>query len=92
MTTADVTPRSLRPEDVAALVGLLAKLEGELLREPDGTVPVWASGIAARLQRDGLLDEPVDGRAVRQCLNDLNHRLRYVLGEYSEPPRPLRVP
>jgi len=29
---------------------------------------------------------------VRQSLNDLNQRLRYVLGEYDEPPEPMQVP
>jgi hypothetical protein len=31
-------------------------------------------------------------RDLRQSINDLNHRLRYALGEYNEPPRPLAVP
>ena len=31
-------------------------------------------------------------RDLRQSLNDLNHRLRYALGEYDEPPRTLAVP
>jgi hypothetical protein len=31
-------------------------------------------------------------RDLCRSINDLNHRLRYALGEYDEPPRPLAVP
>jgi hypothetical protein len=39
-------------------------------------------------------DATADGteRDLRQSINDLNHRLRYALGEYDEPPQPLAVP
>jgi hypothetical protein len=36
---------------------------------------------------DGATD-----RGFRQALNDLNHRLRYALGEYDDPPQPMPVP
>jgi hypothetical protein len=79
---------------VAAVVGVLATIESELMVGPDGdALPDWAVPLAHRLGRDGLLGEDDDGqRAVRQALNDLNHRLRYVLGEYDEPIAPLPVP
>lgn len=79
---------------MAALVGLLAVLEGELMSErdsPDG-IPDWAQRLAARLTRDGLLATEPSNRDLRQALNDLNQRLRYVLGEYAEPPQSRPVP
>jgi len=29
---------------------------------------------------------------LRQVINDMNHRLRYAVGEYSDPPSPVWVP
>ena len=55
-------------------------------------LPDWAASLAHRLGRDGFLGEDAGGREVRQALNDLNHRLRYALGEYDEPIEPLPVP
>lgn len=92
MTTPDLTPRAPRHDDAAALIGLLAKIEGQLMVEGRDGVPSWAQPFAARLAQDGFLERPGDVRALRQCLNDLNHRLRYVLGEYDEPPVPVPVP
>jgi hypothetical protein len=74
-----------------ALVGLLASLEGELMEDEDDDVPDWAKRFADRLSRDGLITADADGRQVRQSLNDLNQRLRYVLGEYDEPPESMPV-
>jgi hypothetical protein len=54
----------------------------------DDSVPEWAQGFAARLSSDGLLDPEAGNEALRQTLNGLNHRLRYVLGEYDQPPVP----
>ena len=79
---------------MAALIGLLAKLEGELMLsdDQDESVPDWAHVFASRLSRDELLSPEAGRRELRQSLNDLNHRLRYVLGEYTEPPTPTPVP
>lgn len=80
----------LRDDDVAALIGLLAVLEGELLvsgRDLDNNIPDWAQRLAARLTKHGLLPTEPSNRDLRQALNDLNHRLRYALGEYDEPPQ-----
>jgi hypothetical protein len=78
---------------VAALVGILANLEGELMVGDEGDdLPDWAAHLAERLGRDGLVERDAGQREVRQALNDLNHRLRYVLGEYDEPIAPLPVP
>lgn len=91
----ELTARRPRAIDVAALIGLLATLEGELMApDPAGTdhVPEWAEGFAGRLTRDGLLTAPAGNRELRQALDDLNHRLRYVLGEYDDPPEPTPAP
>jgi len=45
-----------------------------------------------RLEQVPLLEPGSCGRDLRQSISDLNHRLRYALGEYDEPPRPLAVP
>ncbi len=70
--------------DVAALIGVLAVLEAEMLgaEPPDQLLP-WAAPIARRLSRHGLVPPDADGRDLRQGLNDLNHRLRFALGEYE---------
>jgi hypothetical protein len=93
MITDSLGPRLAQTRDVAAVVGLLATLEGELMVALQrDALPDWAAPLAHRLGRDGLLGEYAGQREVRQALNDLNHRLRYVLGEYDEPIAPLPVP
>ena len=57
-----------------------------------GDLPDWAHHLAARLTKDGLLAAEPSNRDLRQALNDLNHRLRYVHGEYAEPPQSMPVP
>jgi hypothetical protein len=92
MPLAAPTLRSPRTQDVVALIGLLASLEGELMADRGDDVPGWARHLADRMSRDGLVSANPHGREVRQSLNDLNHRLRYVLGEYDEPPASMPVP
>ena len=93
MITDSLAPRPAKTRDVAAVVGLLASLEAELMVASEGDVlPDWAAPLAHRLRRDGLLGEDAGQREVRQALNDLNNRLRYVLGEYDEPIAPLPIP
>ncbi len=92
MPSAAPTPRSPRTQDVIGLIGLLASLEGELIADESDDVPDWARRLADRMSRDGLLTANPHGREVRQSLNDLNHRLRYVLGEYDEEPTSMPVP
>jgi hypothetical protein len=93
MTADALAPRYAQASDIAALVGLLAVLEGEVWGggETDD-IPDWAEPLSRRLARDGLLTEQAGQRELRQALNDLNHRLRYVLGEYDEPPTPVPLP
>ena len=62
------------------------------MAEAGEEVPDWAKRFADRFSRDGLLTADAGGRQVRQSLNDLNQRLRYVLGEYDEPPESKPVP
>jgi hypothetical protein len=85
-----LAPRSCRARDLAALIGLLAALEGELTA---GEVSQHLSDrIRHRLQSVAVLEPGGTERDLRQSINDLNHRLRYALGEYDEPPSPSEVP
>ena len=85
-----LAPRSCRARDLTALIGLLAVLEGELMA---GEVSRHLSGrIQHRLQSAAVLESEATERQLRQAINDLNHRLRYALGEYDEPPSPSEVP
>lgn len=86
----ELATRAPAERDVAALIGLLATLEGELTVIGD-ELPEWAAHLARRLARDGAAAGP-GHREVRQALSDLNHRLRYVLGEYDVPIDPIRLP
>jgi hypothetical protein len=93
MITDSLAPRPPQSRDVAALIGLLATLEGELRVGTHGdALPDWAAHLAHRLGRVGLVTQDAGQREVCQALNDLNHRLRYVLGEYDEPIAPTPVP
>ncbi|HYF72235.1 MAG TPA: hypothetical protein VD864_05415 [Nocardioides sp.] len=85
-----LTRRAPAEQDVAALIGLLATLEGELTGIGE-EMPEWAAHVARRLARDGIAADRTN-RAVRQGLNDLNHRLRYVAGDYDVPIDPMPVP
>ena len=79
-----LAPRSCHARDLAALIGLLALLEGGLMA---GELPEHLSArVRDRLERVGLLGVGATERELRQSLFDLNHRLRYALGEYEEPP------
>jgi hypothetical protein len=86
----DLAPRPCRARDLAALVGLLAVIEGEIMV---GEVPPHLSDrIRHRLERETLLAPNGTERDLRQAINDLNHRIRYALGEYDEQPPRLPVP
>lgn len=89
MKTDELARRPLRTIDARALIGLLATLEGELAARAEvDEIPEWARHLTRRLEKDGLLAERAGNRELRQALNDLNHRLRFALGEYSDPPEP----
>ncbi|MFC8297484.1 hypothetical protein [Micromonospora orduensis] len=84
-----VAPNPVFSRDLAVLIGVLAELEGSLMGSDDMTHLV--DRLCHRFAREGLLDPGADERAFRQALNDLNHRLRYGLGEYPELPPPIPV-
>ncbi|SDZ21759.1 hypothetical protein SAMN05444365_107123 [Micromonospora pattaloongensis] len=72
------------------MIGLLAMIEGELMT---GDVSEHLAGrIRHRFERRTLLEPGSTERDLRRSLNDLNHRLRYALGEYDQPPQILAVP
>lgn len=85
-----VAPNPVLSRDLAVLIGLLAVLEGEL---GAGEVPQHLVGrLRDRFARKGLLEPGASDRDLRQAISDLNHRLRYALGEYRELPPQLPVP
>jgi hypothetical protein len=89
-TSTDPIPNALPQRDAAALIGILAVLEGEHLA---GYLDEDLSRrLGERLQRVGLLGDDWQPRELRQALNDMNHRIRYALGEYDDPPFPQPVP
>jgi Regulator of ribonuclease activity B len=80
------TPNQLSREDAAALIGVLATLEGELLAGHDNDL--W-NRLASGLHDQGLLPPKIGHRAgLRIVLANLNERLRYALGEYNDLPEP----
>jgi hypothetical protein len=87
MKTEDAAPNQLTRQDAAALIDLLAILEGELL---EGEVSDELLGkLATRLRDQGQIRADLYDRAgLRLALNDLNQRVRYALGEYEDPPEP----
>lgn len=76
----DATPNPLSRRDAAALIGVLAILEGHALA--DDLDEVLSARLAQRLEREGLLQADSGSGALQRALNGLNHRLRYALGEY----------
>ena len=88
-----LAPRRAQGRDIAAVIGILAVREGEVWgTEENAEAPDWIAHLARRLSRDGLLPTNADRHDLRQALNDLNQRLRYVLGEYDEPPELFPLP
>jgi hypothetical protein len=83
-------PHPVLVQDLAVLIGLLAVLEAELMA--DEVSEHQARRLRDRFVREGLLSEQATPRQLRQAINDLNHRLRYALGEYPEPPQSVGVP
>jgi hypothetical protein len=81
-----VAPGALGEEDAAALIGVAAVLEGQLLaRELD---PDLVDSLIRHMAGAGLVAPGAGPAELRLALSGLNHRLRYVLGEYDEPPAP----
>lgn len=89
MTDTVYCPRPLSQEDAIAVIGLLAKLESLISTAELNDHAV--NSLLMRGKRDGYLDVASDARDLRQALNDLNHRVRYYLGEYDESPVPAEL-
>jgi hypothetical protein len=84
MDPAPVCRRPLLQGDAQALIGLLAVVESEAMN--DQLDVGLRNHLSRRLASLGLMTDSADSRQLQQALNDLNHRLRYALGEYEEPP------
>jgi hypothetical protein len=79
MNPSDPCPRPLTRADAAALIGVLAVLEGQIA---SGTVePEAVERFRTRLAADGLLDGETEGQDVATALEALNQRVRFALGE-----------
>jgi hypothetical protein len=79
-----MAPRPLGEEDAAALIGVTAVLEGFLLAgELDAHL---VESLNRHLERPGLVGAGAGAAELRLAMARLNHRLRYALGEYDEPP------
>jgi hypothetical protein len=90
MEAVHVCPRPLAQRDAAALIGLLAVLEAMSLQAD--LDPALVDRLSRRFAAVGLMANGGDDREFRQALNDMNHRIRYSLGEYDEPHGQVRVP
>ncbi|GAB3346157.1 hypothetical protein RMN56_09325 [Micromonospora halotolerans] len=89
--TQEVTcPNPVLRSDAAVLVGLLAELEGCVWA--DILPREFVDKVRARFVRAGHLTQGAGDYELRQALNDMNHRLRYALGEYDAPPQPIELP
>lgn len=86
MTADPVCLHPVLRRDAEALIGLLAVMEGEAMvsRLDAGLV----KHLSRRLAAVGLVADGATDREFRQALEDLNHRLRYALGESDDAPPP----
>jgi hypothetical protein len=79
VTEDGAAPNPLSQEDAAALIGVLAVLEGHLINGDLG--PHVVDRLSERVVGPGT-----GAAELRVALGNLNQRLRYVLGEHDEPP------
>jgi hypothetical protein len=90
MTDAAKCPRPLLQKDTSAIIGILANLEGLIwVGDLDESA---VEKLRLRAVQDGYLAEEANDHDLRQSLNDLNHRVRYALGEYGSPRLPEALP
>ena len=81
--------RPVAPEDLDALIGVLAILEGEaMLRQLDNHL---MTRLNQRLRQAGFIED-FSERDTRQGLSDLAQRLHYATGAYDALPAPMPVP
>ena len=79
MESSELCPRPLTRADAAALVGVLAVLEGQMA---SGTVePEAVERFRSRLAADGLLTGEAEDQDVAVALEALNQRVRFAMGE-----------
>ena len=78
----DPAPNPVGEQDVTVVIGWAAVLETAMMA---GQLPDLLDDQSRhRLVDQGFLEEEATERRVRQAINDLNHRLRYTLGEYTD--------
>jgi hypothetical protein len=76
---ATAVPNPLQRRDAEVLIGIVAVLDGVIWGD---SLDEWTtSKVAERLVRHGLLAADHNRNDVHQALNDLNQRLRYVVGD-----------
>jgi len=79
MESSEFCPRPLTRQDAAALIGILAVLEGQVM---SGNVePEAVERFQSRMADDGLLSGDVADHDVPATLEALNQRVRFALGE-----------
>jgi hypothetical protein len=77
-------PVTVADRDVAALIGVLAILEGRVLSGEAS--PHMTRQLSDRLTRYGLLSAGAASQPLAGALHDLNQRLRVARGEYDGMP------
>ncbi len=80
MDSSELCPRPLTRVDAAALIGILAVLEGQILGSAIPTEVV--DQFRRRMTDDGLLRGGEESD-VPAGLEELNQRIRFALGEYD---------
>jgi hypothetical protein len=79
MESSELCPRPLTRGDAAALIGILAVLEGQIM---SGTVePEALERFRSRMAADGLLSGEPGDQDLPAALEALNQRVRFVLGQ-----------
>ena len=77
-------PVTLADQDVSALIGLLAVVEGAVL---SGEASINLNlRLSRHLAKNGLLPVDADKQALLTALGDMNQRLRVARGEYDGMP------
>lgn len=89
-STEKLAPNPARQQDVAVVIGILAELENLLM--VDEMPEFMTERLKHRFVKVHLLNDSGSPHDLRQAINDLNHRLRYVDGTYDQPISPIPVP
>ena len=89
MDNAAECPRPLPERDAEVLIGVLAALEVELMMSQLSAGHL--DQLSRRFASVGLTTHGASHRELRQAIDNLGQRLRYV-GEYEVLPEPMPVP